>query len=167
MILAYCWQVRAWLINVTGILAGDASGTLRNYVEVIDCGCFDDPNDTNDDDEIITDIEPNADLAINKSPTDTASAGGTITYSIDVINYGPSIAVNTVISDTLHPDVSVDTGDLPAGCGLFSGNNVRCSIGDLNAGETYNVTFPVTVDLDVYARLKPGECGGNQFRYRR
>ena len=95
-------------------------------------------------DPVDLDVEPLVDLSISKSDNvDPATAGGTITYTLDVANSGPSTAVNTVIADDLPPGTTLTS--LPAGCTL-SGSTLTCAVGDLAAGDTASVALTVDVD---------------------
>ncbi len=101
----------------------------------------DDPE--NDEDVTVT---TQADLGVVKSDTpDPVAAGGTLTYTIVVTNYGPSDAQNVVITDTLPADVAFVAAP---GCSL-SGSDVVCNLGTIVNGSSKSIIIVVTVDPDL------------------
>jgi uncharacterized repeat protein (TIGR01451 family) len=101
----------------------------------------DDPE--NDEDVTVT---TQADLGVIKSDTpDPVAAGGTLTYTIVVTNYGPSDAQNVVITDTLPADVAFVAAP---GCSL-SGSDVVCTLGTIVNGSSKSIIIVVTVDPDL------------------
>lgn len=93
---------------------------------------------------------PEADLTIIKSGDESVRRGGTITYSLVVINGGPDDATNVTITDpipanTTFVDASSDTG----GTVTFAGNTVTVVFGTIPAGEVGTATLVVRVDNDV------------------
>jgi len=104
------------------------------------------PTDDDPEDDEDTTVSSQADLGVVKSDTpDPVAAGGTLTYTIVVTNYGPSDAQNVVITDTLPADVSFVSA---AGCSL-TGSNVVCSLGSIANGTAKRITIVVTVDQDL------------------
>jgi uncharacterized repeat protein (TIGR01451 family) len=112
-----------------------------------------DSNGNNDSSTATTTVFTDADLGITKSASpDTVTPGGTITYTIDVSNSGPSDAVNVKWTDTLPADVtfvseSQDSGPTftctdPA---IGSGGKVSCTIASLASGSTASFTVTVLV----------------------
>ncbi len=137
------------IITVTGIVAGDTTNPLTNTAWISDCGCTTNPDDNNDV-SIITPVEPNADLAINKSATATAEAGGVITYTIDVINYGPSTATGVVITDTFPAGVTPQIPVSPqTECSVTDVDEAVCDGFDLLSGETASFTLWADVDAGI------------------
>ena len=78
-----------------------------------------------------------SDLSIVKaaSPRDVVLSGGTITWTLQVRNAGPSADPAVVITDEIPAGVTV-TG-LPADC-TQAGQTVTCTIGELAANAHYN-----------------------------
>ncbi len=99
----------------------------------------------NDEDVTIT---TQADLAITKiDDPDPVVAGGTLTYTIQVVNNGPSDAQNVVVADTL--DAETTFVDAP-GCTEAAGT-VTCNLGTVANGAVVNITIVVTVAPDLLA----------------
>ncbi len=112
--------------------------------------------DNNDDDEP-TGVVPLADLGISKDSTpDPHVPGEPLTYTLVVVNAGPSNAVNTVVSDSLDAATSYDSSSVEAGadvngaprlCVYDSGSHtVACDLGVVEADETVTITLVTTVD---------------------
>ncbi len=96
-------------------------------------------------DEDVT-VTTQADLGVIKSDTpDPVAAGGTLTYTIVVTNYGPSDAQNVVITDTLPADVAFVAAP---GCTL-TGSDVVCNLGTIVNGSSKSIIIVVTVDPDL------------------
>jgi peptide/nickel transport system permease protein len=74
-------------------------------------------------------------------------SGGTLTYTIPIINRGPSDASGVVVTDTLPSDMSLvsATSSQGAGCGA-SGATVVCELGTLPKGASATITIVLTVD---------------------
>jgi uncharacterized repeat protein (TIGR01451 family) len=90
-----------------------------------------------------------ADLSISAqgSPT-TAQQGQLITYSLTVVNSGPSTATDVTLTDAIPPGTTFVSASSSAGtCGTPDGT-VTCTIGDLPLGASVSVTIAVAV-LDM------------------
>ena len=99
-------------------------------------------------DEDVT-ISTVADLAITKlDDPDPVVAGTTLTYTIEVINYGPSDAQNVIVTDQLPADLLFVSAS--PGCALVSGDIV-CNLGTLAVGATVTITVVTTVANDLLA----------------
>lgn len=105
----------------------------------------DDPNNQNNSDSTLTEVAPEADLAISKTDSqDPVLAGEEFTYTLTVTNNGPSRALNTQITDQL-PDGVTPSGPLPDGCTYDAASNtIACDLGQLANGETVERNFQVT-----------------------
>jgi large repetitive protein len=97
--------------------------------------------DDNDDSAQVT-ILPTADLAVTKSAPATITAGGQLSYLLEVINNGASDATGVTLTDTLPPGVEFVSAD--TGCGEADGI-VTCNVGNLPVTESRDYT--VTVDV--------------------
>jgi uncharacterized repeat protein (TIGR01451 family) len=96
-----------------------------------------DPNTGNNVATAATSVQTRADLAITKtSDALIYKPSSVVTYSINVINNGPSKALNVVATDHL-PDLKAaiyqsDTG----GCVLSTPKTLTCNVGDLAVGQS-------------------------------
>lgn len=112
-----------------------------------------DPDTTNDsDDASISTVA--ADLSISKSDNpDPVVAGQTLTYTITVINAGPSDAANLAVTDTLPAGVAfVSASGTDWSCG-HSGGVVTCTRASLAVGSAPDITITVTVDAGTSGPL--------------
>lgn len=83
-----------------------------------------------------------ADLALTKTDSpDPVTAGGSLTYTIQVTNNGPDPATGVIVTDTLPPSVTFVSATPP--CTQVSGT-VTCNLGNLNASDTATVVITVT-----------------------
>ena len=85
-----------------------------------------------------------ADVSIAKSADSSAvSSGGTVTYTLNVQNVGPSSAQNVTVSDPIsaasYSDVAVQTTQ--GSCD----ETVSCSLGTVTANSTVTITITATV----------------------
>jgi len=87
---------------------------------------------------------PSADLTlvVTSSPP-SAIVGSNLTFTITVTNHGPNVASNSVFTDALSSDVSFVSASSSRGVCTLSNRIVRCSIGQIAAGE--QVTILITV----------------------
>ena len=103
-------------------------------------------------------VTPIADLAIAKSrtPNDAVAAGSPITWTVDIVNNGPSTALDVVWNDTLPAAIDPTTVTVTetatgttAGC--TAGATVTCPIAAVLPGATVTYTLTGTVRADVTA----------------
>ncbi len=95
-----------------------------------------------------TTVLPAANLSISKSDApDPVNAGNILTYTLTVVNNGPSSAQNVVVTDTLPLSVSVTNVDPTTNTQI--GQQVGWNLGLLNNGETRRLTVAVTVDSNA------------------
>ena len=96
-----------------------------------------DPNNANNTKSVSTTVATSADLAIVKtSDSATYKPSTVVTYSINVMNNGPSKSLNVVVTDNL-PDLKAaiyqsDTG----GCVLSTPKTLTCNLGDMAVGQS-------------------------------
>ena len=89
----------------------------------------------------------NADLAISKTDSpDPAVAGEPLTYTLDVDNNGPHIALDVIVTDTLPVGVSFVSGS--AGC-TAAGQIVTCELGNMASGDSETVTINTLIASDL------------------
>ena len=110
-----------------------------------------DPVLVNNSSSVVSAITASADLAIVKSGPPTVTASGTVTYSLVVVNNGPSDAANLVVDDTLPAGVTFVSA---AGAGWActpSGNvSVSCTLSALATGVTApTITVVVTAPPQI------------------
>ena len=131
-------------ITVTALVDGDAAPSLTNVASV---GAETaDPNPDNDTDDVPVEIAPAADLTIDKAHAVDAFVVGTPgTYTIQVANQGPSVAVGTVAAPITVTD-SVPTGLVPTAA---SGTGWSCGITGQDVTCTTEAVVPVGGSLPV------------------
>jgi len=99
-------------------------------------------------DDVAITVVNNADLAITKTADKLeAYAGQQLTYTLSVVNHGPTNAVDVVVVDTLPEGVTYINDDLGA-CDLDEGE-LTCELGNLAAGQSATFEVLVTVDVDT------------------
>lgn len=124
---------------------GTATGSISNTATVSSTTA--DSNLANNTSTSTASVATSADVAVNKTGPATANAGTNISYTIAVVNNGPSAAANVSLTDTLPPGetfVSMTQNSGPAfNC---SGTSTQtCTIASLSAGATATFTLTVTV----------------------
>ncbi|MBZ0596231.1 DUF11 domain-containing protein, partial [Clostridioides difficile] len=128
-------------IIIKGLVSSTATGDITNTAEV----SADVPEPVTDSSTVTTPIVPSADIEVIKtSNMDTAVPGETFSYTITVINLGPSAAQSIVLTDDipdviLNPEYSLDGGV------TFQPWNGNLSIGTLDAGEIRSIIIRGTV----------------------
>ncbi|MCO6452393.1 MAG: DUF11 domain-containing protein, partial [Caldilineales bacterium] len=110
-----------------------------------------DPDTSNNFDDVTTAVETSADLSIAKSDlSDPVIAGELLLYQIVVSNEGPSDAQNVVVTDTL--DANTEFAGASPGCvhdGSPSNGVVTCTVGTLAAGDSTSLFIEVRVDEGI------------------
>ena len=104
---------------------------------------FGDPNNGNDNVSALTTVQARADLAVTKtSDAATYNPWSVITYTVTVVNHGPSDAPRVVVTDTLPNARQAfylsDTG----GCTLRD-DTLSCNLGDMPTGTGKSFTITV------------------------
>jgi uncharacterized repeat protein (TIGR01451 family) len=88
-----------------------------------------------------------ADLSVTKTDdTDPVMVGGTVTYTLAVMNDGPSAATGVTVTDVLPATVTAGTVTPSQGSCATSGQVVTCNLGLLGSGATATVTLEVTAN---------------------
>jgi uncharacterized repeat protein (TIGR01451 family) len=90
--------------NFTVTVTAPNSGTLTNRASVT--AATSDSSTNNNTSSVITTVIPLADLLTTKTGATNILAGSNFTYTITVINLGPSTATNVMVSDTLPAGVT-------------------------------------------------------------
>ncbi|MDG2223726.1 MAG: SdrD B-like domain-containing protein [Rubripirellula sp.] len=130
-------------------------GAIVNTASVNDLSAEGENDATNNSATANIDVIPLVDLAITKSVSALeAQVGDNLTYTIDVVNSGPSTAENVNVQDTLPAGVSFVSGTGPSGEVLTEvGGVVDFAAGDVASGESLQLTILVTI---------PGGSSGDQ-----
>jgi uncharacterized repeat protein (TIGR01451 family) len=143
--------------TLTGhIPAGTASGTtFQNIADVnsiAEPAPTPDPNPDNNESSTLTTVS-SSDLVITKTGPATATAGGTIAWTITVTNNGPDDESNPTFSDTLPAGTTfnslVQNTGSAATCGLPAPNNagtVNCSLQALKSGGSNQFTLTANIN---------------------
>ena len=127
-------------------IPADADGTLTNSASVAATPNTD-PDLSNNSAEVSTDVQRIVDLAVTKSTSDTAIAGGSFVYTVEVTNNGPGDARDVAVLDTLAPELTFESLD-PGTSGATvsqSGQDLTFELGTLPAGESASFTFEVSL----------------------
>ena len=136
-------------VRVRGTLPAGATGQLSNTVSV--GSAVTDPTPGNNTATVTSTIAQSADLRLSKLATpEVVQAGSAITYTLNVVNTGPSNAAAVVLADDLPDGLTVlpDGVSAPAGvtCAVAADRGaLSCQIGDLAAGASRTVTLTALV----------------------
>ncbi len=127
-----------------------ASGTITNTASVPDLSAVGENDITNNSDTADITVTPVVDLVLTKTVNDTtAAAGDTLTYTVNVVNNGPSTASTVVITDTLPAGVTFASGTGPNGALTATNGVVTVNVGTLASGATTTFTVLATVNAGV------------------
>ncbi len=142
--------------DVTFIVGVDVISTLPDGSTVANTAAAaaneTDPDPTNDAGSDAGPVTRSADLAIVKSgPATPATAGTQLTWTLDIINEGPSDATNVVVTDTLPAGASFDVAGSDSRCVVATGA-IECTIGTMADGATDQLVIVV----DVSSTLSDG-----------
>ncbi|MBB2987761.1 DUF7507 domain-containing protein [Terracoccus luteus] len=129
------------------VVAADTTAAVTNTASV--SSSTPDPTPGDNTDALVTPVEESADLELLKT-ADTRSvvAGTGLTYTVTVVNNGPSVATAATVTDTLPTGLTYLDGSTSAGACTVSGQTVTCAVGDVAPGD------PVTITIS--ARLARG-----------
>jgi uncharacterized repeat protein (TIGR01451 family)/LPXTG-motif cell wall-anchored protein len=106
-----------------------------------------DPDPSNNDGSVTTDVEQVADVEVIKtSDESTVVAGGGVTYRLTVVNHGPSDATAVTAADSLATSLSLVKADPGQGTCTTAGQTVRCALGTIAAGKTATVLITAALD---------------------
>jgi len=140
-------------IVVEALLSPDlVPGTILVNESVVSSATHD-PNNANNRASAQVLVDTSADLSITKSDSpDPVIAGNSLTYTIVVLNAGPSTAQNAVITDTLPPNttfVSGRDGNGATVCTLVQSGDVVCNLGSIAPSASKTVFLTVQVAASV------------------
>ncbi len=137
-----------WRVEV--ILRANNAQTVNN-IATTSHGA-NDPDLSNNVDELSREIDDLADLALLKTDVaDPVTAGGPISYELTVSNIGPSVATNVVVVDTAPPGVTVTSATVPGGSCAINGSTITCNLGSIAPAAQDVITIVGTVNDDVPA----------------
>jgi len=119
-------------------------GSLRNEAEV--SADETDPNPVYNEDEEVTTVIAEADLAVAKTyDPDPVAAGETLTYTLVVTNSGPSDATGIIVTDHLPDEVTDPSWTPSQGTCFESEPGTICNVGPLASGANASVSLLVSV----------------------
>jgi uncharacterized repeat protein (TIGR01451 family) len=109
-----------------------------------------DPLGTNNSASTITVVSPLADLAITQTDApDPVASGAVITYTLTVVNNGPSNAAGVSVVNTLPAGLTYLSSTPPtAGC-VHTTQVVTCTLGSVNAGASQVVQISARANLSI------------------
>ncbi|MBO0576661.1 DUF11 domain-containing protein [Clostridium botulinum] len=130
-------------ILIRGTVAASASGIISNTADVT--STTPDPNPDNNTSTVDIEVNALADISVIKtgSPNPVMS-GETLTYTIDVSNFGPSLAENVTLSDVIPPEITGPEFSVDGGV-TFNPWPGSFNIGTLLNGETRTILIRGTV----------------------
>lgn len=133
-------------IDVVVSVAATAGATLTNTATVTGT-----PNtDTDPSNNTVTETTPvvrNVDVEVTKTSTGTPTAGGQLTYTIEVTNNGPGDARDVEVTDTLASELTFSSFDAgTSGVTVNqSGQDLTFTVGTLASGATETFSFVVDI----------------------
>jgi uncharacterized repeat protein (TIGR01451 family) len=124
-------------ITIVGTFSGASAGTVVvNGASVVHDGA--DPNTANNAASAETVPIPAADLELNKTASASPIApGATVTFTLSIVNNGPSPATGVAVTDTLPAGLTFVSAP---GCGA-AGSTVTCTVGPLASGATSTIAI--------------------------
>ncbi len=130
-------------ILIRGTVAASASGIISNTADVT--STTPDPNPDNNTSTVDIEVNALADISVIKtgSPNPVMS-GETLTYTIDVSNFGPSLAENVTLSDVIPHEITGAEFSTDGGV-TFNPWPGSFNIGTLLNGETRTILIRGTV----------------------
>ncbi|QEG34143.1 DUF11 domain-containing protein [Bythopirellula goksoeyrii] len=138
------------IITIQALASDDATGTLVNTATV---AAPKEVNLSNNTDSVSNPVTPRIDLAITKIDSrDPVEPGSSFTYTLEIVNNGPSNATGVVVTDTLPA-----TGVTYVGASLtpasINGRELEFAIGNLASGATRTITIDVNVNQSFVGTL--------------
>jgi uncharacterized repeat protein (TIGR01451 family) len=121
-------------LTIAATLPSDAaSASVTNTASVT--SDVDDPDNTDDSASVNVVAVQAADLAVTKTAAaEGVLLGGTMAYTLTVVNEGPSDAADAVLTETIPAGTTVSS--LPPGCTDDGSGTVTCDLGNLAAGDS-------------------------------
>lgn len=121
-----------------------------------------DPVTDNGTSTATTGVQAQSDLAVTKAASAaTMTAGGTITYTVNVTNAGPSNSAGTTIIDTLPAGFTATAVSTTTGtCSGAGTSTVSCNVGVLGTDDQCATTFPLAATITITAQVSPTAAAG-------
>ena len=138
------------VITVTGTLRADAAGSVANTVEVTSSAP--DPDLENNVSETTSPVESVADVSITKSTGAAAvSNGDPVTYTLRVVNTGPSDTSAVVVRDELPESLEYQPGSCttPQGSCTVADGALVFTLGSVPSGASLDLSFVAVVAADA------------------
>lgn len=110
-----------------------------------------------------TTVQTRSELSITKSTSpQIAVAGCTVTFTLTVVNSGPSNSVNTVVTDALPPGFIIQsimtTQGMASGVGT---GTATVNLGTLGAANQCTTTFATSASVEIVASVPGNQPPGN------
>jgi uncharacterized repeat protein (TIGR01451 family) len=135
-------------------ISPSATGTLSNTATVAAPGGVSDPDPANNSATDTDTLGAQADLAITKTDgVTTATAGGSVTYTIVASNSGPSDAAGATVTDTFPASLTCTWTCVGAGGGTCT------AAGSGNIGDTVNLPAGGSVTYTASCTISPAATG--------
>ena len=136
-------------VTIIATVDSNASGTLVNTAMV---SAPKEVNLSNNTDTVSNPLSPRIDLDIDKRDSrDPVEPGSTFSYTLDVVNIGPSNATGVVITDNLPDGVTyVSSSRTPT---TNTGDQLTFDVGNLARDASTSVTIEVRVDTNIAGEL--------------
>ncbi len=134
-------------IELIVTIDSDQQGNSIDNTASVD-GAEEDPDPTNDEDEETIDVDPEADLSIEKTAdAGTYFAGDNVTFTLAVTNNGPNDATNVEVTDDLPGSLTLVSATPDQGtCG--NTDPLSCDLGTIADGATVEITVIATIAND-------------------
>jgi uncharacterized repeat protein (TIGR01451 family) len=133
-------------------ISAAATGTLSNTATVTAPGSVTDTNPGNNSATDTDTLAPSADLSITKTDgVTTATAGGSVTYTITASNAGPSNAPGATVADTFPASLTCTWTCVGAGGGTCTASGSGNINGTVNLPAGGSVTYTASCNLAASA----------------
>jgi uncharacterized repeat protein (TIGR01451 family)/fimbrial isopeptide formation D2 family protein len=119
-----------------------SEGAIENSASVSSTTPDSDPSNNEGDDSVM--VGPNADVAITKTGPAFGAEGWPLTYVLSVVNNGPAMAEFVHVNDVLPAGLTFGSVSTNVGTCSESNGTIDCGLGDMNPGDTAQITIIVT-----------------------
>ncbi|HEY3055793.1 MAG TPA: DUF11 domain-containing protein [Thermoanaerobaculia bacterium] len=138
-----------------------ACGTVLTNTATVTSATID-PVTANGTSSATTLVQARSDVAISKAASSTSvNPGGTIIYTLNVTNGGPSNSAATTVTDALPAGfTAVSIASTTGTCSGTGTANVTCNLGVIGAVAQCLTTFPVAATITITAQADPAALAG-------